>query len=184
MKMIKLTLDTSCFDKKSIPLLYELAKFQKNGLVDVRHEPYSESEKERWVNPDKEKIIALFHEFSKFKSDACSIPINIIDNPKKSYVFVEKQRGYTFKKSHEIHTKIDQLTYPEGFLGRKNINKYIDNKILALHIVRGRDMFLTKDKMLFRKDQKYKLIEKEFPNIKIRLLNEESVRELKELVNG
>lgn len=182
--MIKLTLDTSCFDKESESLFNELAKLQDDGLIDAWHELYTEIEKDRWISHDKERIMKLFYSFSKFKSDACTVPMEIAEDPQKSFEYVEKQRGYTTKELHEIHKKIDQIVYPEGFHGEKIVNKYVDNKILALHIVRGRDIFVTKDAVLFKKDKKYKLIEKEFPSIKIRLLNNEFIRELEEIVKS
>ncbi|MBI5398983.1 hypothetical protein HZB03_05965, partial [Candidatus Woesearchaeota archaeon] len=113
--MIKITLDTSCYDKKSGILLEELAKLQKDGLVELWHEIYSKSETDNWVSPYKERIMDLFYTFSKFKNDACAIPMKISNDSEKSHKYIEEKRGYTSCDLHRVHTKIDKMTYAGKF---------------------------------------------------------------------
>lgn len=186
--MIKLTLDTSCFDKQSEKLINELNNLQEEGLIEIWHETYVEIEKEDWISTNKTAVMNQLHSVSKSKHDAFPVPANIMGDLEKLQEYIERQQGYTCEELHKIHSEIDRIVYPEivytnqeEYYDKHLVNKYLDNKMLALHIVRKRDIFVTKDKVLFREDEKYKKIEKKF-STKVRLFNQDFIRELKELI--
>lgn len=181
--MINITFDTSCYEKKSFELFEKLKKLQDESLIKMWHEGLSVIETDRWTSVDKDKIMSLFHTHSDVKSNAYFVPIELADNPEISLKYAEKQLGYRVKELGEIHSKIDSIKHPEGFGGKTGLNKYIDGKLLALHIVRGRDFFVTKDERGFIKYGKQEKLEKAFLNLKIRILDEEFVTELKLMLN-
>jgi len=180
-KMINLTLDTSCFDKKSAKHIEELKNLEKMGIIKIWHELYSEIETDRWNSMDKDKIKDLFHTHSNVKLDSSFIPSHL-EEPQEVLNYLEQKQGYKLEDLHNVHVKIDMILHPEGFHGKKSINKYIDGKLLAKHIVRKRDIFVTKDYGFIKNGKKEKL-EKEFPNIKIRILDDDFVKELKDSLN-
>lgn len=181
--MIHITLDTSCFDRNSIKLVEELKNLENLSLVKVWREGYSDIETERWISPDKLIIEELTYTSTDVKSDAHFMPLEIAEDPIKSFEYLERQQGYTLKELNEVHIKIDKIIHPEGFHGKKAINKYIDGKILAKHIVRKRNIFVTKDKRGFINNGKKEKLEEEFPGLKVRILNENLIKELKQLLN-
>jgi len=175
--MINLTLDTSCFEKNSVELIKELKTLENRG-IKVWHELYSEIETDRWINKGKDEIKELFHSHSNVKLDSSFIPSDI-QEPQEILKFLEQKQGYTLDELHKVHVKIDRILHSEGFHGKNIRNKYIDGKLLAKHIVRKRDIFVTKDYGFIKNNKKEKL-EREFPNIKIRILDVDFIKELKE----
>ena len=175
--MIDITFDTSCYDKESKKLFDELRNLQKQGKIKMWHEGYSEIETERWISPNNSDVKELFRTHSDRKIEAFHIPVSIAEDMPKVSKYFDEQLGYTSKELNDAHTIIDDILHPEGFGGKTAINKYLDGKILAKHIVRKRNYFVTKDKGFIKNDRKEKL-EKQFPGLKIRLLNKDLIEEL------
>lgn len=175
--MINITFDTSCYEKESKKLFDKLKNLQQNGKIKMWHEGYSEIETERWVNPNNSEVKELFKTHSDRKIEALFMPLDIAEDSLKTLKYFDEKLGYTLKESNEVHTIIDKILHPEGFYGKTAINKYIDGKILAKHIVRKRSYFVTKDKGFVKNCKKEKL-EKQFPGLKIRILNEDLIDEL------
>lgn len=182
--MIKITLDTCCFDKHSLILIGELINLKNHGVIELYCDGLSKIEIDRWLYSEeltleeKIKIRDLLNENFKIKGNASFVPIDVAEDPLKSLQHFSQQQGYTIEELHNTHIKIDLILHPEGFDGKSGRNKYVDGKILAKHIMEKRDFFVTKDKGFFKNGRKEKL-EKAFPNIKIRILNEELIDELK-----
>lgn len=178
--MISVTLDNSCFDKTSFPLIKELIKLKRNNLIGLWIEGLTRLELERWKGFEDLGVKDLLDIDINLKYEAFHMPLEVAEDPIKLIQYSEQQAGYKLKDLNEIHISIDRIIHSEGFGGKKDINKYVDGKILAKHIIRNRTFFVTKDKSAFINNGKREKLEEKFPGLKIRFLNEEFIDELKQ----
>lgn len=185
--MIKLTLDNSCVDENSIGFIKELIKLKNEGFIELYLDTFTQGEFQEWKDTWKIYIQKLINDNFKMTRHTPSIPIGvtdkeIINNPNLVYDYVDLELGYSITQLGTIHTKINKIMNPEGYEGKKSINKYVDEKILAKHIAEGRNIFVTNDNDYFVNSRKEKL-EKESPSLKIRRLDKSLIEELKSASN-
>ena len=188
--MIKITLDNSCFHENSWNLLSGLAELKKDGNVEliISHITNSELFAGRPKNKSDMEKMYKFRSIVKVWNITSVIPKELSGMPDEENKFMEEVKGYTKSGIDKIFKKIVEIIFPEGWSGneRNGLNNYIDIKVLAQHIVRGGGIFVTKDEKLFFKNTNKgvtnKLIEDEFPNTKIRLLNEDVPIEIQKLI--
>jgi len=183
-KIIELTLDTCCYSKKTESLVRDLKELEKQGLIHLYYERWSKTEMDNWKGPAKPSIIHLMNVTSKCKNDACAIPAEIEGDINKKWEHLEKIRGFSSKEKKEIFTKVNKIINPAGLDGKKMLNKYGDARILAYHILRNRDIFVTLDEIAFFHNGKNRILEEEFPRLKIRMLNNELINEIKEMTKS
>lgn len=178
--IVSITLDTSVLFFED-PLWEELTQLRKEGNVDLFIELDSIMEKQNYENikkkiEDLRKIGAnTIHEGYAYK-----IPERKKLNDVLPWTMKEYQKIYD--KVRVIHSpEYENLsTLTEIKKGNKIVNKHIDWDIMTLHILRGRDYFLTNDKWGFINGGRKEKFEKKF-KIKVRVLDECFIKELKSL---
>lgn len=186
---IRITLDNSCFDEKSLDLLLDLAKLKKDGKMELTISHLTHSELSQWRNRKDPVMKKIFNIGFKVWIPTSVIPSELDGKPDEENKFMDKIKGYYKKDIEEIFKKIVKIKFPQGWDGneKNGLNNYIDIKLLAQHIARGGCIFITKDiKSFFKLTSKgvtNELIENEFQNTKLRLLNKSTLIELRKLIN-
>lgn len=182
---IKITLDTCAIELEN-PIINELMNFREQGLVKLFVEIYSELEKEKWTNIKREADLHWITRYCHQDPGAFTLPPNV-----DIVRAIENARGYTFEDEINTDLKIRKIHSPEikniGSLppGKSGLGKYSDWQILTNHIMNKRDYFLTKNTRDFinkgrQMGLRRKLLENQFPGLKIREPDQEFIKEIKE----
>lgn len=183
--MITMTLDTSCFDKTEIcnnnGLIIELSPLQQKGLVKLYRGCFTDIESARLKGKRGNTVREFIQGNSSRPHRNCFVDINATEDEKRKQV--EKNRGYTSEESNDVHKRIDSIL--RKYCNENNLsglNDYIDVRLLGQHILEKRDIFLTKNTKDYITDGKRNIqseLENEFPDLKIRELNNDFLKELK-----
>jgi len=174
---ISITLDTSCLHP-DYPELEILASLEREGKVILFTEIVTELETLNWPDEEKKKKIIRW--------------MQLYAKQHISPIHTAEELSLALEKYCDIHDKVVAIHSPEyrsyknlhKLPSKKYLSKRNDWKICTYHILSNRDFFVTKNKNDFigKKDEKKKeKFEKKF-NTKIRFLDENFIKELKEIV--
>ncbi len=188
MQVVKITLDNSCFDIENSLIFKKLSNLQKEGKISVHSGDYLNVEK--WKLQDDIRRVSdinMARSSSKRDMDAyfCAYPQSI----KEDLQARDKKRGFSDDDFEKTFQRLMDIVLPTGLNGKDALNKRIDIKTLAMAIMRKSDYFVTKDKLfhktIHRKNnrrseliEKRVKIEEEFPGCKIKLLDDNFLKEL------
>lgn len=163
--MITLTLDTSCFNKRDENFLIELHNLEKSNLIEKYHEPLAYIETRGgnvgFHEYPNEKLLRIY---SKYSSNVTTGPNNL-ENDDRAKLF----------------DKLAKILFPEGISGKKRRSHFNDLQILASHIMKRRDFFITQNSNDFMTKGKKEKLEKKISGLKIRLMDDQLIKELKML---
>lgn len=193
--MLIITLDTCCYDARCYYAeVKELKKLHEKGEIEVWVDHIAYFEKEQYAPSNKESYIkhckdmAMIHGFNHKDIYMQEIPEDKT---------IDEVLSYDQVKYDEISKKVRAIHSPE-FRGdksknlkdlslKKQNNKWNDWRLLSRHIYHNRDFFVTNDESGFiregkndTEDKKKKKFESEFGGLKIRKLNGNFIKELKE----
>lgn len=177
--MISITLETSCLDFDK-PELGELELLAKNKKVELWVEEVSKQEKEKWENKKKDKILQWIDNNTKINPITHMEIRTEIDFKNCIKHCIDFSKIYIkvagiHSQEHKDQKKFRKLKF------NNEENLRADWYICTMHILKGRDYFVTLDKKGFIGYDKQEKFEKTF-DTKFRLLDNNFINELKELV--
>lgn len=181
--MIKITLDTSCIDKRVTKELNELKKLYEENKIQVWMFEASFWEKMQYKNRILQlRDLAWMMSFIDEDRYAHEIPKGkTIDDVEP---FDREKYGQIYKKVSEIHSpefKGGSIKHLNDLDPKTQFSKHHDWQILTKCIIMEHDYFVTLNTNDFIKNGKRETFEEEF-DIQIRELNGEFINELKNRV--
>jgi len=173
--MIKIGIDNSCIQIKFLPLLKKLKGFSNQKLIRVDTVSKTRRELRNWGKSHDDEIIQLIHSFVNDVIWGGFIHDGLTQE--EEIAVLDNYRGFTSKQRDAIQEELKKILLPYGFITKKPMNEAIDTIILAEHIARSADFFISNDNVYFVNNNVSK-IEEKFPNIKIRRFDEDFISEL------